>query len=210
MRYLCLSAILTATCYAGLLSLLGGVSFSDFSVVPADSELVDYDYEKTKTAFSLILQYQFPVTDLLDIGFELDGYSAAPFRWEWTESGEHPASYTRELREYSGSVFLSAGIDFEWISPFVKVAAGGYYNTSSLKTSYFGESPDVESRTDATLYPGVKLLGGFNVPLYEKMTVRVEGGRTFLPEESMGTQIISEIDRMNSWNLRVGLTHEVF
>jgi|GEM_PF-5337147 len=208
MRYVCLTAVLAATCNAGLFSLLGGVSFSDFSVVPSDSVLVDYG--KTETSFSIILQYQFPVTGLLDIGFELDGYSAAPFSWEWAEPGENPAVFTRELREYSGSVFVSAGRNFGWVSPFVKVAAGGYYNTSSLKTSYFGESPDLESETDATLYPGVKILAGFNVPLYEKMTVRLEGGRTFLPSESMGTQIISEIDRMNSWNLRIGLTHEVF
>ncbi|MCK5035462.1 MAG: hypothetical protein KAS73_06195 [Candidatus Sabulitectum sp.] len=183
---------------------LGQTSLSDYSPAGTDTSRCQYAGDKVST--SLVIQYQFTLTDLFDGGVELDVAPFHPFRWTKEETEGIPSSYTYDYTEYSFSVFLAANRNYEHVTVFAKAVPGLYLNKVNVLHDYYGYYMSVRSADISSAYFGLKLMTGIDIPLSETWGVRLEGGRTFLRRDGF-PYYWNPLDKLDSWNLRLGIIH---
>lgn len=204
MKYFMVLMICFSISSADRLIFLGQASLSDYHSSEISSSGCQYDGDKVSS--SLVIQYQFSLTDLFDGGVELDARPFYPFRWiKPDSSGSGLSCYTYDYREYSLSLFLAANRDFQHTTVFAKVVPGIYMNTRHALHDYYGHWMSDSSNHFSTLHFGFKLMTGIDVHITEGWGIRLEGGRTFLRREGF-PYYFNPLDKLDSWNLRLGIT----
>ncbi len=206
LKFVIALCICTSVALSSRLIFLGQASFSDYS--PAGNDTDGCQYVGDKVSSSLVMQYQFPLTDIFDGGAELDVAPFHRFRWIQVETEGIPSSYTYEYTEYSFSVFLAANRNYEHLTVFAKAVPGLYLNTASFLHDYYGVYRQMRGSDSSSLYFGMKLMTGIDIPLSESWGVRLEGGRTFLRRDEF-PYYYNALEKLDSWNIRLGISRGI-
>lgn len=183
------------------LAVLGQLSFSDWSLEQLSTPFYSIDFEEGRSSFSGVLQWTRPVGPCLDAGVELDVMSFSQLSWEQIDDGHLK---TRDVSEYGGGVFLSAGLNRSHFSPYLKLVPGLYSQRMEWVNSTAGY-PAYEG-TDATaLHFSLGILAGADISLGDRWGVRLEGGRYFLRRQDFPSYYVRSVDRLDSWKVRTGV-----
>ena len=200
MRLWFLTVFLLLTCsFSARLCLLGQLSMSDFSV--EQNYPAEFDFNDSRNSVTCLFQGEWDSGKDINVGIELGVLRFSSFSWE-----SHTESYTR-LREsygYSAGVFICKGWECGAARPFIKLSPG-LHSTSCYSGNFTNGYPGVEGTNSAGFHFGLGCFAGIDVKLGENWGTRVEGGRTFLRREEFPFFQVSEVNRLDSWNLRLGV-----
>ncbi len=181
---------------------LGQTSLSDYSTAESDTSW--FQSAGDKVSASLVIQYQFSLTDLLDAGVELDIAPFCPFHWRKEETERRLSATTYDFTEYSFSLFLAANRNFDHVTLFAKAIPGLYLSRLCIQWDYSGGFMSGRNQDTSNLHFGMKLMTGIDIPINEGWGVRLEGGRTFLRRDGF-PDYDNPIEQLDSWNLRLGI-----
>ncbi len=203
MKFVIVLCICASVSLADRLIFLGQTSLSDYARAENDED--GCQFEGDKVSASLVIQYQFSLTDLFDAGVELDIVPLYPFRWTKEKTEGAPASITYDYTEYSFSVFLAANRKYQHVTVFAKAVPGLYLNSKNHLYSTYGVYMSGRSTEISNLHFGMKLMTGIDIPVSESWGVRLEGGRTFLRRDGF-PDYDNPLEKLDSWNIRLGIS----
>jgi hypothetical protein len=179
------------------ISLLGGVTISDYSVTSQLPEEIDYNEGSSAGCFELRAGHGLAGNLLLGIGM---GLTVSDYEWRAESDSSHRIERVEEGHlELYGDWRLPVGM----LDPFARLGVG--VSWGRLERYYEHGEYVFDDADGVSTAPCLSLGGGFRAEILSSAFLQFETGYRFIFRKEFSGWQVTDVDGMNSWRVLLGL-----